>query len=938
MKTKYGITQTFLSGMMFLAIISVGLVGYFWIADEYKGFKNEELTLREEYVENQKNLIKNETERVIDYINYKKSQAEVRLKQVIRSRTNEAYSIASHLYNKHKAVMDSASIQEIIKDALRPIRYNNQRGYFFITRLDGVEILFADRPKMEGLNLIDMQDTQGKYVIRDMIGIIRRSGKGFYRYTWTKPNETGKDFPKIAYITHFEPFDWLIGTGEYLDDVVRDIQHEALERLGKITFGDKGYIFAGQWDGFSLSGPAKGRNMIDITDVNGIKIVQELIRVSKSGGGYVSYVMPKIDSDVTYKKLSYTTAIPEWKWYVGAGVNIDKIEHVIDQKKIASQNRVRNHILRVISILLAILIVILLVVRYVSNKTKKSFNLFAKFFAKAATKSAQIDSEMLPFTEFEVLAQSANRMIRERNTFENALRESERNYRELVQSANSIILRMDTEGKVLFFNKYAQDFFGYHEEDILGKNVIGTIVPQKDSAGSDLALMIKEIGTYPERYIANENENIRHNGERVRVAWMNKAIYTDSAEVKEILCVGIDVTEKWQLEKRLSQAQKMEAIGTLAGGIAHDFNNILSAIIGYTELALIDIPEGSELGNNLQQVLKAGGRAKELVQQILTFGRQRDQEQQPVRVNLIVNEALKLLRASLPSTITIQHKIQSDLAVMSDPTNIHQVLMNLCTNASYAMREQGGTLGVFLTDTDITSEFAKQHPGINPGTFILLTVSDTGRGMPPEVLERIFDPFFTTKKKGEGTGMGLSVVHGIVKSHGGTIIVESTPGAGATFSVYLPAIETDGVPQENSVNLMVTGTERILFVDDEAFQGDIGRQMLERLGYQVTTQTNSLDALTLFRKNPEAFDLVITDMTMPNMTGDILAQKMMSVRPDIPIIVCTGYSERINKKKVKEMGIKKLAMKPVVMQDIADMIRRVLDDTTAGSRETSKSA
>ncbi|MGD8264116.1 MAG: cache domain-containing protein, partial [Desulfobacterales bacterium] len=925
-------------GMMFLAIISVGLVGYFWIADEYNGFKKEEVTLREEYVENQKNLIKNETERVIGYINYKKSQAEARLKQVIRSRTNEAYAIASHLYNKHQAVLDSTRIQEIIKDALRPIRYNSQRGYFFITRLDGVEILFADRPEMEGLNLIDMQDTQGKYVIRDMIGIIRRSGKGFYRYTWTKPNEIGKDFPKIAYITHFEPFDWLIGTGEYLDDVVRDIQHEVLQRIGKITFGNKGYIFAGQWDGFSLSGPAKGRNMIDITDVNGIKIVQQLIRVSKSGGGYVSYVMPKIDSDVTYKKLSYTTAIPEWKWYVGAGVNVDKIEHIIDQKRLALQNRVRNHILRVISILLAILIVILMVVRFVSNKTKKSFNLFAKFFAKAATESVKIESKMLPFTEFEVLAQSANRMIRERNTFENALRESERNYRELVQSANSIILRMDTEGKVIFFNKYAQEYFGYREEDIIGKNVIGTIVPQRDSAGSDLALMIKEIGTYPERYIANENENIRHNGERVRVAWMNKAIYSDNGEVKEILCVGIDVTEKWQLEKRLSQAQKMEAIGTLAGGIAHDFNNILSAIIGYTELALIDIPEGSELRNNLQQVLKAGGRAKELVQQILTFGRQRDQEQQPVRVNLIVNEALKLLRASLPSTITIRHKIQSDLAVMSDPTNIHQVLMNLCTNASYAMRDQGGVLGVFLTDTDITSEFTKQHPGMNPGTFILLIVSDTGHGMPPEVLERIFDPFFTTKKKGEGTGMGLSVVHGIVKSHGGTIIVESTPEEGSTFYVYLPAIETDSVTQAKSANIMVTGTERILFVDDEAFQADIGRQMLERLGYQVTTQTNSLDALTLFRKNPEAFDLVITDMTMPNMTGDILAQKMMSVRPDIPIIVCTGYSERINKKKVKEMGIKELALKPVVMQDIADMIRRTLDDTRADSRETSRSA
>jgi two-component system cell cycle sensor histidine kinase/response regulator CckA len=926
MNTKYGITKTFLYSMVILAFISVGLVGYSRIINEYERFKNEEATLREEYVKTQENLIKNETDKVIDYIEYKKSQAEERLKQLIKNRTEEAYQIALNLYRENKDAMDSFNLEKVIKDALRPIRYNNQSGYYFITRLDGVEILFADRPELENQNLIDLRNFEGKFVIRDMIKIIEKSGEGFYRYTWTKPNEIGKDFPKIAYITHFEPFNWLIGTGQYLDDVVSDIQQEVLARIEKINFGEDGYIFAGRWDGLSLSGPAKGRNMIDITDVNGVEIVRELIKAAKSGGGYVSYVIPKLNSDVTFNKLSYTMEIPGWGWYVGAGVNVEKIETTINQKKAALQKRVKNHFFKITAILVMVLFLILLAAKFISNRMKKSFDLFSAFFSNASTTSAKIDSEKLPFVEFESLAQSANRMIQERNRAETALRESEKNYRELVQSANCIILRMDTKGQIIFFNNYGRKFFGYGEEEIIGKNVVGTIVPPKDSGGFNLEAMIKDICTNPEHYVSNENENVRRNGELVRVTWMNKVIYGTQGRIREILAVGIDVTEKWKLEKRLAQAQKMEAIGTLAGGIAHDFNNILSAIIGYTELSLMDTPKGDPMQYNLEQVLKAGARAKELVQQILTFSRQREDELHPIKVNLIVNEAIKLLRASLPSTIQIRHKIESDLTVLSDATNIHQILMNLCTNSSYAMQENGGILDVNLSDVDLESNFTGQHPGVKPGKFIKLTVSDTGCGMSPEVSRRIFDPFFTTKKIGQGTGMGLSVVHGIVKSHGGAITVDSIPGQGTTFSLFLPATETVSITPEDNVQLMVTGTEHILFVDDEDFQADMGKRLLARLGYRVTARTNSLEALELFRQSPYDIDLVITDMTMPAMTGDVLAAKIISIRPDIPVIVCTGYSERIDKKTLKKIGIKQLAMKPLAMKDLAELIRRVLDE------------
>jgi signal transduction histidine kinase/CheY-like chemotaxis protein len=389
-----------------------------------------------------------------------------------------------------------------------------------------------------------------------------------------------------------------------------------------------------------------------------------------------------------------------------------------------------------------------------------------------------------------------------------------------------------------------------------------------------------------------------------------------------------------KLETQLRQAQKMEAIGTLAGGIAHDFNNILSAVIGYTELALINIPKESSLQNHLQQVLKAGSRAKDLVKQILTFSRQAEQEVGPFQIKLIAKEALKLLRASLPTTIEIRQDIQSDSTVLADPTQIHQVLMNLCTNAGYAMQETGGTLEVSLTNVELDSHFTGRHSDMAPGPHLRLTVSDTGHGMTPDVLERIFDPFFTTKGPGEGTGMGLSVVHGIVKSFGGTITVYSEPGKGSTFHVYLPIAEDLKDEGETEViEPLPTGNERILLIDDEQPLVDIGKQMLERLGYEVITRTSSIEALELFRAQPDRFDLVITDMTMPNMTGDKLAMEIMKIRPDVPVILCTGFSPAITEEEANAWGIQALLEKPLLRHDLAKTIRQVLDESAIRSNE-----
>ncbi|MGD9300843.1 MAG: response regulator, partial [Desulfobacterales bacterium] len=384
-------------------------------------------------------------------------------------------------------------------------------------------------------------------------------------------------------------------------------------------------------------------------------------------------------------------------------------------------------------------------------------------------------------------------------------------------------------------------------------------------------------------------------------------------------------------ERQLQQVMKLQAIGTLAGGIAHDFNNILFPIVGYTELTMDDVPEGSQAHQNLEEVLKATNRAKDLVQQILTFSRQNCQERKPLKVQSLIKEAVKLLRATIPSSIEIECNIDEFCGLIKgDPTQIHQIIMNLCTNAYHAMQETGGTLEVSLKEIDISYEQSVERVGMKVGKHIELMVKDSGHGMDPQVKERIFEPYYTTKKQGKGTGLGLSVIHGIVKNHGGDITLTSQPGKGSSFKVYLPII--DDVEEETLTDepqIEVNGKERILLIDDEQQIIDIERQILERLGYTVTSKTDSQEALEEFAAQPDHFDLVITDMTMPKMTGDQLAQQMMDIKPQIPVILCTGYNEAISEEKALAMGIDKFVMKPVIKDELASTIRNVLDNRHA---------
>lgn len=381
-----------------------------------------------------------------------------------------------------------------------------------------------------------------------------------------------------------------------------------------------------------------------------------------------------------------------------------------------------------------------------------------------------------------------------------------------------------------------------------------------------------------------------------------------------------------KLERDLFQAQKMESIGNLAGGIAHDFNNILSSILGFSELALDEVKKGTVMDDNLQEIYAGGLRAKEIVNQILAFARQSDEGRKPIRVDTILREVLKLIHSTTPTTIETRKEIDSSSLVMGKTTEIHQITMNLCTNAVHAMQDNGGVMEVALKDVLFEGDVTVPE-GLNEGKYIELTISDTGCGIEPAIADSIFDPYFTTKGIGEGTGMGLAMVRGIVDSYGGSIKVDSKPSSKTVFTIYLPVTTNLENEITHETATLPKGDEHILFVDDEPPIARMGSRILENLGYQVTTRTSSIEALKLFKAKPDAFQLVITDMTMPHMTGDQFAIELKRNRTDIPIILCTGYSNKINAEMAQEIGINAFTYKPFTKADLASTVREVLDKT-----------
>jgi PAS domain S-box-containing protein len=518
------------------------------------------------------------------------------------------------------------------------------------------------------------------------------------------------------------------------------------------------------------------------------------------------------------------------------------------------------------------------------------------------------------------LALEKKRLVDDSHRSIQKLQASENKYRSIIDNIGLGVALISPEMKILEMNPQMRRWFPLahpHEQPVCYEIFC-------DPPGKDVCDHCPTHGTLRDGRVHELIRTTRVAGSERKFRIVTSPIRNTQGWVMGAIEIMEDITERQRLEMQLRQAQKMEAIGTLAGGIAHDFNNILSAIIGFSELCLDEADPGGTLEENLREVLHASHRARDLVRQILAFSRQGETDRKPLQSGLVIKEALKLLRSTLPSTIEIDIQINSHSLIMGDPTQIHQIIMNLGANAADAMETNGGVLAVSLTDM-VMDDPAAWDVHLAPGTYQRLSVADTGDGIAPEQLDAIFEPYFSTKPEGKGTGLGLSVVHGIVHSLEGGIRVRSAPGRGTTFDIFVPVMEFQAPEQRQNDKFLKGGRENVLFVDDEPQIAGMAKRHLEKLGYGVEIRTDSREALELFKKRHAEFDLVITDMTMPYMSGDRLAKELLKIAPRVPIILCTGFSTRVSEQCITQLGIKAVAMKPLVRDELARLVRKVLD-------------
>ncbi len=682
---------------------------------------------------------------------------------------------------------------------------------------------------------------------------------------------------------------------------LEDAMRQAISQIRHLRYGPDGkdYFWINDLHPEMIMHPYRtdleGQDLTGFTDAAGNHpFVVMVEKVTQGGGGYVDYYWQWKDTDSKIvPKISYVEPFSPWGWVIGTGIYVEDI-----QQEIAAITR------RFVNIFGGILVVVVVLSLYIARQV------FQVEHKKNLAEQAR---------EIEALR----------------VKKSEARYRLLAENATDAIWVLRLSDFVFTYVSPAMEtLLGYPPEAFV-KLKMGAYIPRKTRHIMSSVIFEEldresEKGSDPKRFRVVELEMVHKSGAAIWAEVTARFLRDSDGKPDRILGITRDITRRKRMESHIQQAQKMEALGTLAGGIAHDFNNILSSILGFTELARLNVIDDEETCANLDQVLAAGLRARDLVRHILTFSRKSDAQKDLVPVVSMVNECLKFIKASTsPDVKTHTRFDREDIFVLADPSQLHQVLMNLFTNAVHAMKETGGTLDVGIQSMQVFDEEMEQIKELKPGTYVQLTVSDTGCGIPAHLLEKIFEPFFTTKVKGEGTGMGLSMVYGIVREMGGSICVYSEPGVGTTFRLMLPE-QTRNAQKQVSFDEkeLISGKGKILVVDDEPAIVKWTSQVLTKLGYDVVGAENAQDALEKFSADPMGVDLVLTDQTMPGMTGLELSCAVRINRPDIPVVLCTGFSEGMTPRTIQSYGIADMVMKPMIAGELARIVRDALHGNT----------
>lgn len=887
-------------------------------------------------------MIKSEVNQVVRVINYETNKYFRHGKDNVRQRVLEAYSIAENIYSKYRGKKTDDEIKQIIIDALRPIRFANGQGYYFINGYDGVPSLLADRPEQEGKSLLNRRDTRGQYVFRDLIALVKSKGEGFYSYHWTKPGQEGDDFEKISYVKLFEPFDWFIGTGIYLDDIEKEMQRIIAHYVTTHRFGldDQGYVFINEL--IDIQGGKKFARVYanpnrpndsgkflsdDFRDAKGKMFRKEFLKgLGDKGECYVEYWYKKIGTDLPSPKISFFKLAGNSRFIVAAGVYSDDIEKQI----LILQNRLRKQLqqsLVIICLLFVVAIsVILLFFNRLNKKIERDFHLFVEFFKGAAISSDTIDRKKVKFAELDQLAAYANQMLAEKNKVKNELQSIFR----VAPTGIGVV-----KDRVFYqVNKKLCEMTGYTEKELLGQS--SRILYRNDDdfryVGEEKYQQIseKETGTVETKFKRKDGT--------VRDILLSSTPLDISDLSLGVSFTALDITEKLKAEKvkkdlenQLIQVQKLESLGRLAGGIAHDLNNMLSPILGYCEMLMADIGKNADYQKKLQSIHKAGMGARTLVGQLLAFSRKQTLKFEKVDVDDVILGFEKLLQRTIREDINLRIVTSAEAkTVMADIGQLEQIIMNLCVNAADAM-PNGGNLTIETAFAQLDERYASTHQGVVPGDYVLISFTDTGHGMDDITSKNVFEPFFTTKGD-HGTGLGLATVYGIVKQHKGNIWVYSEVDKGTVFKVYLPFERGEAKKSETSPksDVNVKGTETILLAEDQEGVRHFATDILKSNGYTVITAVNGKEALEIWASGNHSINLLITDVIMPEMNGKELYDTMKSIDPEIKVLYMSGYMDNVLAPHgVMDKGTDYIP-KPFNVKDFLIKVRQVIEKSKRG--------
>jgi len=914
-----------------ISIITIDIIG------SYHDFNIHAERMRTDYIDGQKRIIRQEVHRVVEMINHDKLKSELMAKNNIKSRTYEACAVASNIHEQNRNSRSADQIREMILDALRPVRFENGKGYFFIAGMDGTGVLYPDNPDFEGSDLRDLKVHRSSYIVKNMIDIVRNRGEGFYKYHWIKSGVKDKYYRKISFLKYFEPYDWFIGTGLYMDDSEKQVKTDLLKRISRIKFGKEGYIFVNTLKGDVLVSNGRfypgTKKLWEVFSDNPGKMKaifkKEYDAALKPEGDYIYYNFIKLtDSQKLSPKASFIYGIPGWQWLVGAGVYLDDVENNITLMQEELTGQIRVKILSFLFISLGIIVIFLFFFNRLNRRLKNDIDLFISFFNRAALSDEPINRTLVHYDELDKMAENANRMLedkiharKELMKEREALRQSESKFRGLVESSSDWIWELDAKGVYTYSSPQIKAILGYTPDEINGRTPYDFIPPEESER---VAAVFRDLAESSDPIDTLESVALHKDGRQVILETNGVPVFNISGEIIGYRGVARDITDRRKAEEELQKMQKLKSIGILAGGIAHDFNNILMGLYGNISLAKHALPEKHPALAPLKDAESSMDRATHLTSQFLTFARGGSPVREKIRLDMLAEEVIRFDLSG--SSIKPVFSISDGLYLADvDKGQIQQVFSNLTINASQAMPD-GGHLYITLENANIEDG---DVPNLSQGKYIKISVQDEGKGIERKNMHKIFDPYFSTKDT--GIGLGLTTVYSIINRHEGSITVDSLPGTGTTFTIYLPASDslyTPEIAESAAENLSEKQSARILVMDDEEMIRSMLEQMLVRSGFSVETASDGSHAIEMYRNaldKGDPFDVVIMDLTIPGGIGGREAiRDILKIDPEARVIVSSGYTNDPVMSNYSDYGFHGIAVKPYTIDKLIEVLYRVM--------------